>query len=104
MPESLFETRNHVLRRAALLWIPFIVLFLTSALCKVRASPGDLDSTFGIGGKVTTDVGARETIRSIALQADWKIVAAGSSETSPFATENKFVVARYNKDGSLDST
>jgi uncharacterized delta-60 repeat protein len=65
--------------------------------------PGDLDSTFGSGGKVTTDfAGNRDQAFAVALQTDGKIVAAGSAIVSGGQTD--FALARYNSDGSLDST
>ncbi len=62
---------------------------------------GSLDSTFGADGVVTTSFGAGSAVlNGIAIQADGKIVAAGS------ATSNAryMAIARYNTDGSLDST
>ena len=70
----------------------------------VRYNPdGTLDTTFGTNGKVTTDVGSGDddTIYSIAIQADGKIVAVGYSENN---TDRSFTVARYNPDGSFDTT
>lgn len=73
---------------------------------------GSLDNTFGAGGLVTTNVDANpfggESFSSVALQADGKIVAAGSvgeqpGDGNPFPTVSQFAVARYNADGSLDS-
>lgn len=64
---------------------------------------GSLDPAFGIGGKVITDFsGTNDEALGVAIQADNKIVAVGGSP-SP-TTENDFVLARYNTDGSLDST
>ena len=60
-------------------------------------SDGTLDTTFSGDGKLTTDMGSYETIASIALQSDGKIVAAGNSG-------NDFAIARYNSDGTLDTT
>ena len=60
---------------------------------------GSLDSTFGVGGKVVTDLdGPEEQANCIALQPDGKIVAGGSTFTEDIG------LARYNPDGSLDST
>jgi uncharacterized delta-60 repeat protein len=66
--------------------------------------PGDLDPTFGSGGKVTTDfAGGSDVAIGVALQPDGKIVAAGSA--TPKATIfSDFALARYNPDGSLDAT
>jgi uncharacterized delta-60 repeat protein len=67
---------------------------------------GTLDTTFGTGGrktgptgKVTTDFGATDdSIQGLAVQPlDAKIVAVGISN-------GQMEVARYNTDGSLDST
>jgi uncharacterized delta-60 repeat protein len=60
---------------------------------------GSLDSSFGGGGIVTTDFGGSDSIFGIAVTADGKVTAAGGT-TSP----GDFAVARYNSDGSLDST
>src|SRR5262249_42936154 len=60
--------------------------------------PGDLDPTFGVGGKVLTDFGGDETATAVAVQPDGKIVVVGYTNYSDFA------VARYNVDGSLDSS
>ena len=60
--------------------------------------PAALDPTFGGTGKVTTDVsGSEDSAYSVAVQADGKIVAAGTSYPGP-----DFAVVRYNSDGSLD--
>ncbi len=67
-------------------------------------SDGSLDTTFGIGGKVTTDFAGRyDAAHGVAIQPDGRIVAAGYSEVGGmFATD--FVLARYNTDGTLDTT
>ncbi len=59
-------------------------------------SDGSLDTSFGTGGKVTTDFGGFDNGYSIALQADGRIVVAGGN--------GDFLVARYNSDGSLDTS
>ncbi len=63
---------------------------------------GSSDSSFGAGGEVTTDFeGNADVASAVALQADGKIVAAGRSQN---ATGIDFALARYNTDGSLDTT
>ena len=65
-------------------------------------SDGTVDSTFGTDGMATADIsGSGDFINSIALQSDGKIIAAGSS--SGLSGED-FALARFNIDGSLDST
>ena len=62
---------------------------------------GSLDTSFGNGGKVVSDFGASDSAHAVALQPDGKIVAAGASQSSSIGN---IVLARYNADGSLDST
>jgi uncharacterized delta-60 repeat protein len=75
------------------------------ALAKYN-SAGVLDTTFGGGtGKVITPVGAYGAIaRAVAVQSNGKIVVAGESTDPALVTKTDFIVARYNVDGSLDST
>lgn len=66
---------------------------------------GTLDTTFGTGGKVTTDFNATsDRIWGIALQSDGKIVAAGETESAVFPGTNDIALARYNTNGTLDTT
>ena len=73
------------------------------ALARYNPSDGSLDSTFGSGGKVLTDLGgADDSVYRLAIQVDGKIVAGGWSNA---AGNYDFALARYNpSDGSLDST
>ncbi len=69
-----------------------------------KAAPGDLDPSFGTGGKVTTDFsGFGGRAAAVALQPDGKIIAGGRAGGANFYGTG-FGVARYNADGSLDST
>ena len=63
---------------------------------------GAPDSTFGSGtGKVVTDFGGGiDVARAVAIQADGRVVAAGSRSF----TTSDFAVARYETDGDLDPT
>ena len=58
---------------------------------------GGLDPTFGTGGLVTTDFGSTDQAFAVALQGDGKIVTAGRRGSD-------VIVARYNADGSVDSS
>ncbi|HEY9662966.1 MAG TPA: DUF4347 domain-containing protein, partial [Allocoleopsis sp.] len=58
---------------------------------------GDLDLTFGTEGKVTTDFGSTDQAYRTIVQPDGKILVAGSSN-------GNFTVARYNTDGTLDTS
>jgi uncharacterized delta-60 repeat protein len=64
-------------------------------------SRGDLDPTFGSGGKVRTDFGGSEIGYAVAVQRDRRIVVAGD-RVDPGAPH--FVVARYTANGRLDSS
>ncbi|MDZ8027125.1 MAG: DUF4347 domain-containing protein [Nostoc sp. DedQUE11] len=65
-------------------------------------SDGTLDTTFNTTGKVTTDFnGSNEGGNSITVQSDGKILVAGVSNNG---TNNDFAIARYNSDGTLDTT
>jgi uncharacterized delta-60 repeat protein len=63
---------------------------------------GSLDTTFDTDGKVTTAIGSgTDEARSVVVQSDGKIVAAGYSDNGP---NFDFAVVRYNTNGSLDTT
>jgi uncharacterized delta-60 repeat protein len=62
---------------------------------------GTLDRTFGTGGRVTTGFGNAAQATALVVQADGKLVAAGIAFTD--AGEH-FALARYRRDGTLDST
>lgn len=66
-------------------------------------SEGLLDATFGVGGRVLTAFGptSNDAGNCMAVQADGKIVVAG--ETRDGVT-SQIAMARYDQDGSLDST
>jgi uncharacterized delta-60 repeat protein len=63
---------------------------------------GGLDNTFDSDGIVTTDFGGIESVGSMAIQADGKILVAGSILITGMGYD--FAVARYNTNGSLDNT
>jgi uncharacterized delta-60 repeat protein len=61
---------------------------------------GSLDSSFGASGKVITSFSSsQDQALSVIQQADGKLVAAGFSQTA-----GDFALARYNVDGSLDTS
>jgi uncharacterized delta-60 repeat protein len=71
---------------------------------RVLLSAGDLDPSFGTGGKVTTNFGpsSMNAASALALQSDGKMVVAGTTAGSSGRPE--FAIARYNADGTLDPT
>ena len=75
------------------------------ALARFKAD-GTLDSSFGSGGKVTTDFfGSVDQARRVRIVPDGKILVAGSAVTviSSTTSVRHFALARYNPDGSLDT-
>ena len=62
-----------------------------------QAAGGALDSSFGSGGKVRTDLGADDFAYGVVVQSDGKIVAAGSSGAA-------VALARYSAAGRLDAS
>ena len=65
---------------------------------------GTRDPSFGSGGWVTTDFGGFDQANALVVQADGKLVAAGSTVSFTGGGANSdFAVARYNPDGSLDA-
>ena len=80
------------------------VIFLCSPMpWQTQAAAGDLDSTFDTDGKVTTDYfGGNDFVDDIAIQSNGKIVVAGSARSTD--TFDDFALARYNTDGSLDTS
>lgn len=78
-------------------------LTFLSPLAKLQArSPGDLDPTFGNGGKVTTDflgMYRADAILSMAIQSDGKIVVGGYTHNF---TDADFAVMRYDAQGNPD--
>jgi uncharacterized delta-60 repeat protein len=83
-----------------------ILLNLTSALAvmslaavTVRAAAGDVDLSFNSGLGAS---GAVATVSAVALQADGKIVAAGTFSQS--GNQARGNIARFNTDGGLDPT
>jgi uncharacterized delta-60 repeat protein len=69
------------------------------------STDGSLDTTFGVGGRVTTDFGQNfEQATDVAIQSDGKIVAAGSTKSALNSGDGVFAVARYNTNGSLDTS
>jgi uncharacterized delta-60 repeat protein len=63
---------------------------------------GTLDSTFGLGGKAVTAIGASTDFgRSVLLQTNGKVVVAGYSWNG---LDEDFALVRYDQDGMLDTS
>src|SRR5688572_11853354 len=70
---------------------------------QVSAAPGDLDPSFGSdgSGKVVTAIGtSHDKGNAVAIDTNGKIVVSGSAVVSG----TDFALARYNPNGTLDTT
>ncbi len=72
-------------------------------LARLNAINGAADTTFGTNGVVTTAIAGNSTsvINSISIDSSNKIVAGGYAGSS---TVSNFTVARYNTNGTLDTS
>ena len=72
----------------------------------IRLFPdGSADSDFGTGGVASLDLGSnREIFRSVAVQPDGKILAAGSDLLTGSSDGDGALLARFNADGTLDTS
>jgi len=75
----------------------------TDRFALARYNPnGSLDTSFDGDGKLTTAIGSgNENAYAVAIQPDGKIVAAGYSSNG---SDYDFALARYNANGSLDTS
>ncbi|MCX6197877.1 MAG: hypothetical protein NTY88_01470 [Bacteroidetes bacterium] len=80
-----------------------LLIILTFVAIIAFAKPGSLDNTFGTHGKVITNLDSTiNNGNSMLIQADGKIIVAGASGSN--SINSQFALARYNTNGSLDST
>jgi uncharacterized delta-60 repeat protein len=86
--------------RVALIGACALVLAAGNARLVV-AEPGEIDLTFGAGGRVITDLGGLDTVYAVTVQADGRIVAAGTRQDGG---NFDIALARYMRDGRLDPT
>lgn len=77
-------------------------------LALVRYEPdGSLDASFGTGGIVAMNIGPGNTddlLQDIVLQENGKILVGGGTAPTAVEADADFMVARFNPDGSLDSS
>ncbi len=115
MKNSTFQTSFQVSKliriTSLILTFTFTIVLSSPKLSGVaQAASGDLDTSFGTQGRVVTrffnntqfGYGDRASARALAIQPDGKIVAAGYAFVQD--TSSGFAVARYNPDGSPDSS
>lgn len=90
------------LRTSSLAILPILIFF---GCFDAVAAPADLDLSFGSAGKVvsTPDGSGQSAGTSMARQADGKIIMVGNQGNSG-GLNLGFIVARYNSNGSLDTS
>jgi uncharacterized delta-60 repeat protein len=96
---------NPLTRRLRLTTAALLALLLAAATLPTPASAaGELDSSFGTGGFVTTNLGGYETADYAAVQTDGRIVVVGGAAqgTGPSFLAD-ISLLRYRADGALDT-
>jgi uncharacterized delta-60 repeat protein len=81
-------------------------LVIVGGMTLSRFNPdGSVDTAFGAGGKVTivANGGPLDAMEGVAVQSDGKIVVAGHT-SKPTSIDDDFVVARFNPDGTKDTS
>jgi uncharacterized delta-60 repeat protein len=90
--------------RAVILLVAAALLLSSVPPFSARAAAGDLDTSFDADGRAVTDFfGNDDFAYAVAVQSDGRIVVAGDT-FDPDAESFDFALARYNTDGSLDSS
>jgi uncharacterized delta-60 repeat protein len=82
-------------KRTSIALVSFVALAIVGLPGAAGAAAGDLDPSFGTGGKVVTDLGASDFGEALVLQPNGKLVVGGG-------TEGDFALVRYLPDGSPD--
>ena len=94
--------RRTLLGNVGVFWlVALLAAWLGTGMGRAYAADGDLDTTFAGTGATTTDFGENDLGHDVAIQADGKIVVAGGTG---FTGADRFALARYNTDGSLDTS
>jgi len=97
---------NRMARKGCVVLMLVLALLLSYPAAKrVQADDGDLDKSFGASGKVITDFsGSEDEATAVTIQSDGRIIAVGSSIKPITGADRDFALARYNTDGSLDTS
>src|SRR3954452_8975084 len=77
-----------------------LVAVLLACAAPGWAAEGDLDPSFGNGGRVATTVGSNPRQNGMAIDAQGRILVVGEVNVTP--SDANMVVARYLPDGTLD--
>src|SRR6185436_10362597 len=79
------------------------MLVVTMTINRVEAASGDLDTHFGTGGLVTTDLDYDDQTLGVAIQSDGRIILGVHSAPSDGVGDSDFMLMRYNTDGTVDT-
>lgn len=94
---------RHSLKFLVVCFLPCVLFFCLPD--SVSAAAGDLDTTYGLTGKVMTDFAGRGGVAyATTIQSDRKIVVGGTAFTGDNFFDADFALVRYNLDGSLDTS
>ena len=77
------------------------LLLLTAFATASNSQPGTLDRSFSADGKIISETYRGNYCNSTAIQADGKIIVAGSGG---YDNIGGFLLARYNSDGTIDNS
>lgn len=104
-PNFLFEGEQNRFGQVIIMkkknFIKIVFLLIGGIYCDTpifAASPGALDSSFGVAGEISTNILGIERFGDLAVQDDGKIVVVGANDS------NDFVVVRYLSNGQLDAS
>jgi uncharacterized delta-60 repeat protein len=78
-----------------------IALFATAG--SATAAPSDLDPSFNGTGYTLTSVSPSSGANAVIVQPNSKLIAVGAG-LDAYGNQNSFALARYNADGTLDSS
>src|SRR5687768_135542 len=84
-----------------------MILFYSATfpLVQAQTAPGDLDTTFGSGGKVVTGITENEDRPTrVRIQPDGKIVTVGFVSDNDWGCPANSFLARHNADGTVDNS
>ena len=82
---------------------PRVRLGIEKLESRLALSTGGFDLSFSADGKASLDFGGNnDTAEAVAVQSDGKIVAVGRTQVG--ATDFNFAIARFNRDGTPDTS
>ena len=82
-----------------------VIAWLAATHSFAQPSPGSLDNSFGISGRIDAKLvaGSADSALGVAVQTNRKIVTVNQCLSSATTNAQVFCVARFNADGSVDT-